>query len=120
MIKVGFFGLAGPDWMNAISLPEVQLEYFDYVEKGREFAQTLRSEQHGCDLVIALTHMRAPDDRILASQVHEIDLILGGHDHSYLTEVDASTGVVLIKSGSDFEAFNDFSLFFDCSDADYT
>ena len=88
-IKVGFFGLAGPDWLNQINIPEdVQLEYFDYVGKGREFAQMLRAEPHNCDLIIALTHMRAPEDRILARQVCEIDLILGGHDHSYITEVD--------------------------------
>ena len=32
-------------------------------------------------MVIALTHMRTPNDIRLATEVEEIDLILGGHDH---------------------------------------
>lgn len=35
----------------------------------------------GCKFVIALTHMRMPNDIRLAKEVEEIDLILGGHDH---------------------------------------
>jgi 2',3'-cyclic-nucleotide 2'-phosphodiesterase (5'-nucleotidase family) len=37
----------------------------------------------GADLVIALTHMRQPNDILLAQQVPEIDAVLGGHDHFY-------------------------------------
>jgi 5'-nucleotidase len=37
----------------------------------------------GCEYVIALTHMRTPNDIRLAESVPEIDLILGGHDHVY-------------------------------------
>ena len=33
--------------------------------------------------MIALTHMRWPNDNRLAEEVDEIDLILGGHDHDY-------------------------------------
>lgn len=35
------------------------------------------------DCVIALTHMRWPNDIRLAENVSEIDLILGGHDHDF-------------------------------------
>ena len=33
--------------------------------------------------MIALTHMRWPNDIRLAKNVSEIDLILGGHDHEF-------------------------------------
>ena len=33
--------------------------------------------------MIALTHMRWPNDILLAEHVSEIDLILGGHDHDF-------------------------------------
>ena len=39
-------------------------------------------------------------------------MILGGHDHLYCTEVDKETGVVLVKSGSDFEEFSDIKVVF--------
>lgn len=35
----------------------------------------------GAELVIALTHMRLPNDVKLATQVEGIDAVLGGHDH---------------------------------------
>lgn len=38
-------------------------------------------EIQGCKIVVALTHMRTPNDIRLAKEVDEIDLILGGHDH---------------------------------------
>ena len=67
-IKIGYFGLAGPDWPDAMC-PEVteELQYSEFVEKGREYARMLRAAPHNVDLVIALTHMRIPKDRILAS-----------------------------------------------------
>jgi hypothetical protein len=37
-------------------------------------------------MVIALTHMRWHNDRKLAMNCPEIDLILGGHDHEYHVE----------------------------------
>ena len=33
--------------------------------------------------MVALTHMRWPNDLRLAENAPEIDLILGGHDHEY-------------------------------------
>lgn len=54
----------------------------DFVESGRTMAKYMKSEL-GCDIVIALTHMRVPNDIKLAEEVPEIDIILGGHDHVY-------------------------------------
>ena len=36
--------------------------------------------------MIALTHMRGPNDHHLAEEVTGIDLILGGHDHDYFSQ----------------------------------
>lgn len=41
------------------------------------------SHTQGCDLIVALTHMRVPNDIQLAKAVPDIHLILGGHDHHY-------------------------------------
>ena len=35
--------------------------------------------------MVALTHMRRPNDHRLAEQATGIDLILGGHDHDYFS-----------------------------------
>jgi len=56
--------------------------YEDFVECARRYNKILR-EEHNCDLVIALTHMRVPNDELLTRSVPELDLVLGGHDHDY-------------------------------------
>ena len=87
-IKIGFFGLAGPDWHATMSYEVTEtVEYVDFVETGREMAAMLKAAPHNCELVVALTHMRVPEDRTLAEKVPDIDISLGGHDHLYLTEV---------------------------------
>lgn len=65
----------------------------------------------GCDYVIALTHMRTPNDIKLAEQCDEIDLILGGHDHVY--EIKQVNGKYIIKSGTDFKQFSKITVNFD-------
>ena len=70
------------EWLDTLATinPE-EVTYTDYVEAGRMLAKELREK--GCHAVIALTHMRTPNDVRLAEEVDEIDLILGGHDHVY-------------------------------------
>lgn len=46
-------------------------------------------------MVLALTHMRLPNDLKLAAAVPGIDAVLGGHDHEYSlieSQVGAGTG----------------------------
>ena len=62
----------------------------------------------GCELVIALTHMRMPNDRRLAKTVPSIDLILGGHDHHYAVTTVRDTPIV--KSGTDFRDFSEITV----------
>lgn len=57
----------------------------------------------GCDMVIALTHMRTPNDLKLANNTTGIDIILGGHDH-VLEDIEVN-GLHVIKSGTDFRQF---------------
>ena len=70
------------EWLDTLATinPE-EVTYTDYVEAGKMLAWELRDK--GCEYIIALTHMRTPNDIRLAENVDEIDLILGGHDHVY-------------------------------------
>ena len=58
--------------------------------------------QQGCELIIALTHQREPNDNKLAEKTSPglIDLILGGHDHYYNHSLIKSTHI--LRSGTDF------------------
>ena len=51
----------------------------------KKYAKILR--ERGNEIIIALTHLGLKKDKKLAKKVPEIDLIVGGHSHSFLYEV---------------------------------
>ena len=101
-IKVGLFGV-GIELDGLVGKKQYQeTKYFNPVEIAQHYADFLRKEK-GCDLVICLSHIgfdyREDADKIsdkkLAAQTDNIDLILGGHTHTFLPEPQSFTN----KSG---------------------
>lgn len=102
-IKIGLIGLIEEEWMDTLGVIDVsELVYTDFVQAGNELAAKLRRK--GCEIVIALTHMRNRNDFKLAENANGIDLILGGHDH--ISEDMIIKGIHTIKSGTDFRQFS--------------
>ena len=107
--KIGLMGLIEEEWLATLAtLERGDVIYKDYVEVARELTAKLRAA--GADVVIALTHMRNPNDLRLAGEVPELDLILGGHDHDVVGTVE--NGVPVIKSGTDFRNFSRIRMCF--------
>lgn len=54
-----------------------------------------------CDILICLSHSGMEVDKQLAAEFPELDVILGGHSHSYteVPYVDAATGVIVVQAG---------------------
>jgi len=119
--QIGLVGLVEKEWLDTLATinPE-EVTFLDYAEAGQKLAAQLKQEVNtyfertcnsnneitfqGCDYVIALTHMRTPNDIKLAENCDEIDLILGGHDHVF--EVRQVNDKYIIKSGTDFRQFS--------------
>jgi 5'-nucleotidase len=64
-------------------------KYMDPVQHANEVAATLKSK--GCDMVICLSHLGYQyregskiSDEILARESYNIDLVIGGHTHTFL------------------------------------
>ncbi|XP_071092097.1 mannosylglucosyl-3-phosphoglycerate phosphatase-like [Haliotis cracherodii] len=107
-IKIGFVGLVEEEWIETLAtLDPEDVTYLDFVTEGQRLTSLLKKEQ-GCDMVIALTHMRWPNDRRLAESVPDIDIILGGHDHDYGVEMVNNTYIV--KSGTDFRNLSNIKV----------
>lgn len=89
--KIGFLGFAEPDWLDCLNAfnDASKMEYVDYNEILKDYQKTLREEQN-CDLVVAINHMRVPDDQKMAADNDHsvVDLIFGGHDHTYFIELN--------------------------------
>jgi len=71
-IRMGLIGLT----IDSNKKPWVR--YTPYLDAARAALATLKGKT---DIIVALTHLALADDRELAEQVPEIDVILGGHEH---------------------------------------
>lgn len=107
-IRIGLIGIVEEEWLCTLAtMSREDLIFLDYVDESRRLAKLLK-EEHRCDIVVALTHMRWRNDIELAKRVDEIDLYLGGHDHDYASlEVN---GKFVLKSGTDFREFSTIHL----------
>lgn len=65
--------------------------------------------------------MRVPDDIKMARDCQRgtLNMIFGGHDHTYYRELCEETEVFIQKSGTDFEGFSNVITLFNVSQEDY-
>ncbi len=87
--KLGFFGL-GVRFRGLVPASlHNGVKYIAPIPVARTIVKTLR-ETHRCDAVIALSHLgytgfdKEPGDCDLAREVPGIDIIIGGHTHTFL------------------------------------
>lgn len=88
-IKIGVFGVGIK--LDGLVLPRLykETEYLDPVEMTRETVAKLKDEEK-CDLIVCLSHLgyHYNSDKIsdlkLAGLTKDIDLIIGGHTHTFL------------------------------------
>jgi 5'-nucleotidase len=95
-IKVGVFGL-GVELEGLIMKENFgETLYLDPIEVANRQASYLRMEEE-CDLVICLSHLgyqyrqNKVSDKVLAASTANIDLIIGGHTHTFLDKPSYST-----------------------------
>lgn len=89
-LKIGVFGLS-PKMEGLVQADKCMgVTFSDPYRKAQEMADLLRNKEH-CDLVICLSHLglqgfTASDccDEEMVAKTHGIDLILGGHSHTYM------------------------------------
>jgi 5'-nucleotidase len=108
-VKIGITGLGiDPDRLIAPSNYKGMI-WSDPIAVGDATAKMLKEEK-GCDLVIALSHLGLKmdkgrlDDYQLAAASNHIDIILGGHTHSFLDApiIETNAGgrqVLILHSG---------------------
>ncbi len=90
-IRIGVFGL-GIELEGLVDKKNYeQTLYQDPVQKANQIAAELRNDQH-CHLVICLSHLGYKyeddkiSDRVLAARTRGIDLIIGGHTHTFMPQ----------------------------------
>lgn len=89
-VKIGIFGVS-PQLDGLVMAQSCKgVKYNDPVKAANDVARLLK-EKEKCDLVICLSHLGwdliGTDDTEMMPQTRNIDIILGGHSHSYFTEM---------------------------------
>lgn len=86
-IKIGIFGIS-PQLEGLVAANNYEgVEYLDPIETAKKMVNVLKKEKK-CDLVICLSHMGwdmgeyVGDEKVIA-ETSGIDIVLGGHSHSY-------------------------------------
>ena len=82
-VKIGVIGLTTNDLLYKWRIGEGDI--INEYKTAKRYAKELRAR--GNDVIIALTHIGLSKDKKLAKKVPEIDLIVGGHSHSFLHDV---------------------------------
>jgi 5'-nucleotidase len=90
-LKVGVFGL-GIELDGLVDKKNyAETIYLDPIAKANQTAAILKNDYH-CNLVICLSHLgyqykeNKVSDQILAKSTRNIDLIIGGHTHTFMDE----------------------------------
>ena len=85
-VGIKLYGLVDPENMK-------NLKYNDPVSNADRVAGHLKNEE-GCDLVICLSHLGYKysfdkvSDQVMAANTKNIDLIIGGHTHTFMKQPD--------------------------------
>lgn len=89
-VKIGLFAL-DPKLIGLVDTAKCQgVRYLDPVAKANEMAALLKAKK--CDLVICVSHLGWDkvdmNDQIMIAGSRGIDLVLGGHSHTYMKQLE--------------------------------
>ncbi|WP_251027621.1 5'-nucleotidase C-terminal domain-containing protein [Bacillus sp. ISL-41] len=116
--KVGIFGLTTEE-TTGISSPG-KVEFSNYIEEAERMVAAFEAE--GINKIIALTHLGYDDnveydnDLTLAEMVDGIDVIVGGHTHTPLSEpmlIEKEEPTLIVQTGSNSDNLGVLDVEFD-------
>ncbi|HEX8145092.1 MAG TPA: 5'-nucleotidase C-terminal domain-containing protein [Pyrinomonadaceae bacterium] len=89
-VRVGFFGLLLPE-TTTTSAPGPNVKILGSCETARRIVPQMRAG--GAQIIVAITHLSMREDKELAHCVPEIDIIIGGHEHTLLQSLAGRTPI---------------------------
>lgn len=90
-IKIGIFGLSPKLEGLVMASTCAGVKYLDPIKTANDIADKLKNEEK-CDVVICLSHLgwdeAGLNDMEMMAKTRNIDLVLGGHSHSYFQKLN--------------------------------
>lgn len=115
--KIAILGVTSDD-LPGLTLSEnlKGVKIVGQVEKVKELVEELKEKN--IHLIIAVTHIGFDEDKKLAKAVPELDLIVGGHSHTYLDEAVVIGNVHIVQAASYGRYIGEFK--FSCDETKIT
>ena len=95
-LNVGVFGLMGRKAILAMG-ETGDMRFLDQHQTTRRIVGELREQ--GVDVIVALSHCGLDEDRELARRAVGIDIIIGSHCHTTLSEPILLNGTIIVQTG---------------------
>lgn len=113
-VKIGILGV-GVDPEGLIQKSKYGNMIFKPIESSVNFYSKILKESKKCDLIICLSHIGYTDDIRLAEQSKYIDIIIGGHSHTYMEKPDIRKNaegkdVLIFQTGKNGAYVNKFEV----------
>ncbi|MGD0231041.1 MAG: bifunctional UDP-sugar hydrolase/5'-nucleotidase [Syntrophorhabdales bacterium] len=98
-IKVALIGLTTPE--TAIATKRENVRGLTFIEPKEVLPGLIREvRQKGARLIVLLTHLGLDEDERLAAAVRGIDVIVGGHSHTVVTDPVVIGRTIIVQAGS--------------------
>lgn len=82
-VKIGIFG---------VTLPSNQVDHVHYDDFRTSAIDAYNSLINTTDFTVAITHLEVDDDKMLATEIPDVPLMMGGHDHeNMIFQIDNTT-----------------------------
>jgi len=111
IVKVAMIGLILPGMESIIKDTSIAgLHFLPLAETVRKYLPEMKQK---ADLIIAVDHVGVEGDRALAAAVPEIDVIIGGHEHTVLRAAVTVGKTVIVQTGAYTANLGDLELVID-------
>jgi 5'-nucleotidase / UDP-sugar diphosphatase len=95
-LKLGVFGLLGEKAAGLVP-NAAPIVFNKYLEEAKKQVAELKAK--GADVVIAITHSGIDEDRIMAKELKDLNIVLGGHNHIKFEEPEKVNNAFIFHTG---------------------
>ncbi|MBN1561657.1 bifunctional metallophosphatase/5'-nucleotidase [candidate division KSB1 bacterium] len=97
-IRIGVIGIILSDLYHVTAMKNLDnVVVADPVQTAQSIVDKIDDQT---DLIILLTHQGDDQDQVLAAQIKNADIIVGGHSHTPIDNVRQTNGVLIVQAGS--------------------
>lgn len=116
-MKILFIGIITEDVLAQTKADELIGSFVDIGEAAQEVGNICNAYNAiDIDFTVILTHIGFEEDRKLAALLDPawgVDVIIGGHSHSFMTEPDYVNGIYIVQAGTGTDQIGRFDIMVD-------